>query len=309
MHLVRSAALAAAMAMVSMSPRAALAWDDLGHMIVTRIAWSQLTPATRARVIALLEQAPADAGLAQLRPAPGAAERDLMFAAYASTWPDLVRHEDPPARHAYNHPTWHYINWYWTTTAGGKVEPVTSIPADTVNIVSQLARLTAIVRDSAAPAGERAVAVAWVLHLGGDIAQPLHASSRVDEADPQGDHGGNGYMLDAPMSLHWYWDRVFSTRYPRLSAEEDDKYLARVTGYVLKNAPPGFTAAQLAPADFDLWAHQSLDAAQHQVYCCGVERNAAASPAYLAHAGEVSDAAVVLAGYRLAALLEQLLGK
>jgi len=303
----RRAAAVAAVALLAAVPRAALAWDDLGHMIVTRIAWSQLTPAVRARLVAILEQAPADAGLAQLRPAPGAAERDLMFAAYASTWPDLVRHATPPERHAYNHPPYHFINWYWTVTAAGQVEPVTTIPSDSVNILTQLARASALVRDSAAAPGDRAVALAWLLHLGGDIAQPLHASSRVDDADPQGDHGGNGFLLDAPMSLHWYWDRVFSTRYPRLSAEEDDAYVARVTGYVLKSAPPHFTAAQIAPGNFDLWARQSLDAAQHQVYCCGIERNVAAPPAYLAHAGELSDAAVVLAGYRLAALLEQLL--
>jgi hypothetical protein len=305
----RLAAAAGALLILAVAPRAAFAWDDLGHMVITRIAWSQLTPATRARIIALLERAPADAGLAQLRPAAGAPDRDLMFAAYASTWPDLVRRDDPPARHAYNRPPWHYINWYWTATADGRIERVDSLPAGSANILAELARMSAVVRDSTAPAGDRAVALAWLLHLTGDIAQPLHASSRVSAGHPQGDKGGNTYLLDAPMSLHWYWDRVLSTRYPRFPAEEDDAYVARVAGDVLRDAPPDFTAARIAAGDFTLWARQSLDAAEHEVYCCDVRPGVAASPAYLAHAAAVSEPAIALAGYRLAALLEELFGQ
>jgi hypothetical protein len=44
------------------------------------------------------------------------------------------------------------------------------------------------------------------------------------------------------------------------------------------------------------------------VYCCGVVEGSAAPPAYLAHADAVAEPAIALAGARLAALLERLLG-
>ena len=56
----------------------------------------------------------------------------------------------------------------------------------------------------------KAVALAWLLHLVGDIHQPLHCSSRVtpDEALPRGDAGGNTFRLDDNRNLHGYWDRI-----------------------------------------------------------------------------------------------------
>ena len=304
----RSVAFALAVLLLPVAARRAFAWDDLGHMVITRLAWTQLTPAARARVVALLEQAPADAGLAQLRPAAGAPDRDLMFAAYASTWPDLARRQDPAGRHAYHRPPWHYINWFWTTSPEGTVEPIAALQPDSINIVMELARQSKIVGDSAASPADRAVALAWLLHLGGDIAQPLHTSSRVSAEDPAGDKGGNSFFLEKGMSLHWYWDRVLTVQYPRGQGEEDAAYVARVAAQVLAHAPKASATAKIADGEFELWARQSLYAAENQVYCCGLERARAAPPAYLAHADEVSEPAIALAALRLAALLDRLLG-
>jgi len=293
---------------LALAPRAARAWDSTGHMVVTRIAWSRLSPATRARVVALLAQAPADAGLASLRPGAQAPDADLMFAAYASTWPDIVRAQDPPARHAYHHPTWHYINYFWRERMEGVLVPVPGMQPDSINIVVELARQGAIVADTSAPAPERAIALAWLLHLGGDIAQPLHASSRVTDQSPQGDHGGNDFRLDADMSLHWYWDRILTARYPRGDAESDDAYIARVADAVMAHAPTDSLTWQPAPGEFELWAKESLWLAQTRVYCCGAVPGAEPPPEYLAHVDQVSEPRIALAGYRLAALLTQLLG-
>ncbi len=290
------------------APRSALAWDELGHMVVVRIAWSELSPATRARVTAILLEAPADAGLVQLRPAPDDPQRDLMFAAYASTWPDIIRRHEPAERHAYHRPPWHYINWFWSEGTDGEIIASSTLKPDTVNIAVELERQSRIVADSAAPAAERAVALAWLLHLVGDIHQPLHASARVTAEEPAGDKGGNTFKLDGTMSLHWYWDEVLTARYPRRTEETDEAYVARVTASVVANVPRDSLAPRLAEPSFDLWAMESLQAAERQVYCCGVTRGAAAPESYLAHADAVSEPAIALAGHRLAALLERLLG-
>jgi len=305
LHRSRAALVALALILLTGS---AFAWDATGHMVVTRIAWMRLSPATRARVVALLAQAPADAGLASLRPAASSTDADLMFTAYASTWPDIVRAQEPAARHAYHRPIWHYINWFWREGPDHTVVPVPGLEPDSITIVVELARQGAIVADTTAPAADRAVALAWVLHLGGDIAQPLHASGRVTDQSPRGDHGGNDFHLDSAMSLHWYWDRILTARYPRSDAESDDAYIARVADAVMAHAPADSTMWVWQPDPFERWAKESLLAAQTQVYCCGVAQGVAAPPEYLAHTDQTSEPRIALAGYRLAALLTKLLG-
>ena len=306
LDLIRSRAALATCALIILTG-SARAWDATGHMVITRIAWMRLSPATRARVVALLAQAPADAGLASLRPAASAPDGDLMFAAYASTWPDIVRAAEPAARHGYHRPTWHYINWYWRESADGVATPVPGLEPDSINILTQLASQGAIVADTTAPAGDRAVALAWVLHLGGDIAQPLHSSARVTDDSPRGDHGGNDFRFDPKLSLHWYWDQVLTSRWPRTDGESDDAYIARVAREVMSHAPTDSTGWIVGAGAFELWARQSLTLAQTQVYCCGAQPGVEPPPAYLTHSDETSEPRIALAGYRLAALLTKLL--
>src|SRR5207244_1603954 len=65
---------------------------------------------------------------------------------------------------------------------------------------------------------DRAIALCWVLHLVGDIHQPLHACTRYSAQFPAGDQGGNELMVlrDPPyansqMSLHHLWDSLPGT--------------------------------------------------------------------------------------------------
>ena len=302
----RSFTLTAALALCALVPRAARAWDDLGHMVIVRIAWERLSPVVRDRVTEILRQAPADAGLRQLRPEAGA-ERDLMFAALASTWPDLVRREEPAARHAYHRGEWHYINLAWRAEPDGTIGPVRASLPDPVNAVEELSRLSAVVRDPGTNAAARAVALAWILHLAGDLHQPLHASSRVTAAEPAGDHGAAGFMIDSTMSLHWYWDRILSARYPRLDGESRERYVARVADDVLASTARSSVAGQAGQLDFEAWSRESLALAEHEVYCCGIAPWQPAPESYLLHADAVAEPRIALAGERLAALLERIL--
>ena len=297
----------AALALAALCPAAAFAWDDLGHEVIVRIAWSTLTPAVRERVVEILAAAPADAGIASLRPDADDPMRDVMFAAYASIWPDLVRRREPAERHAYHRGDRHYVNLFWSQAADGTIVPVTSIAGDSLNILVALERQSAILRNAHAAPGDRAVALAWVLHLVGDIHQPLHVSDRVTAEEPTGDKGGNTFLLDKPTSLHWYWDKVLSARYPRREGETPDAYVERVATEVLAHTSRDSLATRIAEPSFDLWAQESLRAAEHDVYCCGVERAQEPPDSYLVHADAIAEPAVALAGYRLAALLERLL--
>lgn len=54
-------------------------------------------------------------------------------------------------------------------------------------------------------------AMRFLIHLIGDMHQPLHMSALVDERFPSGDKGGNAYLLKnhyASPELHAVWDHV-----------------------------------------------------------------------------------------------------
>src|SRR5262249_18363782 len=50
--------------------------------------------------------------------------------------------------------------------------------------------------------------LSWLLHLVGDVHQPLHSTTRVSTTKPDGDDGGNGVKLTWPANLHTFWDDV-----------------------------------------------------------------------------------------------------
>jgi hypothetical protein len=279
----------------------AVAWDALGHKVIARIAWEHMRPETRAKAIALLKAAPVDADLAE----PDLDDRQLFER--AATWPDIVRDEAFPARHEkYHHSNWHYINYFWELDANGQPRAVDRLQPQEVNIVERLHALERSVADPARDASLRAVDLAWVLHLGGDIHQPLHSSSRVTSTEPEGDRGGGLFKLKGD-DLHWYWDSVLTKRYRRWWKKGDEALVERVTRIVERDHPEADFADRLKPGRYEDWVQEGLKTSQTAVYQ-GVERGKTPSRQYLQKAAGIAEPAVALAGYRLAEILDRALG-
>jgi hypothetical protein len=68
---------------------------------------------------------------------------------------------------------------------------------------------------------KRAVAVTWLFHLVGDLAQPLHAATRYCNDFPEGDKGGNLAMVrihgGGVIRLHAFWDGLLGNSVSRSS--------------------------------------------------------------------------------------------
>ena len=165
-------------------------------LLVTEIAWEHIDEETRSAAVDLLRSAPSDAGLAL----PISAQELFVRAGY---WPDFVRDEAWPARkEAYDHPTWHYVNHFWRD---GEWLPERGTSGELLERLSVLERGV-----------ESGVDLAWLLHLVGDVHQPLHSSARVTDREPDGDRGGNDFAIDdleAP-NLHAYWDTIVTRSRP-----------------------------------------------------------------------------------------------
>jgi hypothetical protein len=293
-------------------PSPALAWDYFGHQVVARIAWNELRPETRAAAVALLMAAPDDAHLACLLP-PGVGpllERQRTLFDRAATWPDVVRDEAFPERQArYHHGPWHYRDRFWEQPDPSQPpRERMDLPRGSESVVERLRVFSASVGDTARPAAERAIELAWILHLVGDIHQPLHTTSRVTPTEPTGDRGANMFELDEEHdNLHWYWDGAIS-RSLRHPDEPEEKAVARVAAALVADFPRASFAARLAlGSDFERWAEEGYLASTTVAYPPTLRRGQRPPGTYRQTVERVAEPAAALAGYRLAALLEEAL--
>jgi hypothetical protein len=124
----------------------------------------------------------------------------------ASTWPDEIR------RHVirYDHPHWHYID-YPLKPPTFAFEPQPNPDDDALFGIEESEK---VLGNRAASVEECAVALSWLIHLVGDIHQPLHCASLFTDAYPGGDRGGNEFFVMPPsrgIKLHSFWDGLLGT--------------------------------------------------------------------------------------------------
>jgi hypothetical protein len=288
-------------------PNPALAWNGTGHKLVARIAWSHLKTPARNRIVQLLTQAPEDADLANMF-----AETDdphelpkhqRDFFMRVATWPDIVRDKDLPERmEKYHRRDWHFIDILWGYNAAGQPQDTGKIIPDD-NAIVHLKEFVVTAAADGGDEGEKAVAIAWILHLVGDIHQPLHASGRVTKSQPKGDAGGNGFCLDEDercYNLHSYWDGIFDRRWPQRQGESHEKYMQRLTSIVMRKYNRASMAGRLKPGEYMEWARESQRKAKAEAYPKGLKRFELPPIAYRNTAYRIAEESVALAGYRLA---------
>jgi hypothetical protein len=303
----------------------AWAWNATGHQVVARIAWNTMTPAVRERVTALLEAAPGDACLLDLLPGnerPLAARRREFFLA-ASAWADIVRPGENDTRPCtrFNRAEWHYINYFWQGVSGAtgtdRPRDRSDLTPPTSNVVAQLPLLRAFAAcampQCATTTADRAIALAWILHLVGDIHQPLHTNARItSQPDEQkGDQGGNLFVLQSGppvLRLHGYWDSIVDRSVPRHDKESRPAYVGRVAARVTRQHPRAAALARLRPGDFEAWAREGFETAKMSVYPAMLRRGELPGEEYRVQAFKIAEQAIALAGYRLGDLLNRMFG-
>lgn len=304
-----------------------LAWDDSGHKLVAYIAWQQMSPQAREKVINILMNAPEDSQILTLYPTPvdadfstypiGARSKDAKqrdFFMVMAYWADIVRERKLPNRNKYHHGTWHYLDTMWREV-NGKVEVVKDETPDKENAVERLFNFDKVLKDSAAKDADKAIALAWVLHLSGDIHQPLHASGRLTADDPKGgDQGGNTFSLspkDAPRkeNLHWFWDSIVVRSIARKNDANDAEYLLPIAQKMMKKYPLAKMQSRLEIGQFDKWQNESFQIASAKLYPATLKRGEMPSATYNKMAFGIAEEQIALAGYRLGTMLNQIFGQ
>jgi hypothetical protein len=302
---MRALALAL-VAALALGPPAA-AWTRPGHMVTAAIAYDEiqrLRPDLLAGLAAILDAHP-DRGPFQVAidRATGAERARRMFLECAR-WPDDVRLT------GHDHPTWHGTLWPVLAPdapAATRARVAARGDKPSGEALQALALNYGVLSDPRATAGARAEALCWVLHVTGDIHQPLHTAELFSATYPDGDMGGGRQFVRDPLApgaiaLHWMWDDSISRS--GLAADADRK--ARE----LEAAHPRAsfkTLGPFAPDRFALWAREeSYALAVSTAYGAGAptaptEATAPAVPdATWQEVRRAAEARATLAGYRMA---------
>lgn len=299
-------------------PLVAFAWDDVGHKTTAYIAWQQLTPQARERVSKILQEAPEDSNLSAyfMGDARPLALRQMEHFMLASTWADIVRDRDFKTRFGkYHKSNWHYSDTFWR---GGSGEPATIVEnpnEEGGKAVERLFEFDKVLRSASASDAEKAIALAWIMHLIGDLHQPLHTSARITDLEPKGDQGGNLFLLtpkDTPRNqqenLHWFWDSIIVRNTPRGETCDTD-FVPKVAAPMMKKHTAAKMSGRLNPGKYDEWQKESFKLAMTEVFPKTLVRFQMPTAAYKKNAFQVSQQQIALAGYRMGALLNQIFGQ
>jgi S1/P1 Nuclease len=175
---------------VSLLPLPASAWNIPGHMLSGIIAYQVLqqeNPQTIEKAKTVLEKHPwyANQWQARLQNVP-VGDHGLVLFMQAARWPDELRVTDRQHHRA----PWHYINWPFKPEG----QPA-SVPNQRPRAGEHPYRVGREREHGEEQTQRKAVALAWLFHLVGDIHQPLHTAQLFTTAYPQGDRGGNESAL------------------------------------------------------------------------------------------------------------------
>jgi hypothetical protein len=156
-------------------PFTSMAWGVLGHRIVGQVADSYLSLNAKKAIAKIL---------------------GTESIAMASNWPDFIKSD---TTFAYLSP-WHYVN----IKAGMTIAEVKDfLDKDTnVDAYTKINFLVKELKNKKLSAGNKAFYLKLLIHIVGDIHQPLHVG-RID------DLGGNKIKLTwfgTPTNLHRVWD-------------------------------------------------------------------------------------------------------
>ncbi len=289
------------------------AWDETGHKIVAYIAWQQMTPETREKVIKILRSAPEDAQLSTFydfyAPRSEEAKRREFFM-LAAIWPDMIKEQSLKTRFStYSHSDWHYHDTMWTMK-DGKVLFLKDEGKGNL-LIEKISEFDKVIRGSA-PNSEKAIAIVWLEHLIGDLHQPLHTTGRVTDDEPKGDQGGNKFWLTPkgskkPLKLHAFWDEVIGQNIPNTNDACEADYLDPIAQAIMKQYTYSSLQNLVADNKFDVWEKESIDIATTEVYN-GITLNEPPSDSYKKKALKIGEERMALAGYRLGDLFNEVFG-
>lgn len=206
-----------AIVLIAYLPINAGAWGITGHRVVGQIADSYLTSKARKAVKGIL------------------GNEDL---AMASNWPDFIKSDT-----SYNYlGSWHYVNLPEGLDQKGVFNFLDS--SKDANVYNKVPEMVAILKNKQSTADQKKMALRLLIHLVGDLHQPMHTARK----DDLGGNKVNVTWFGERSNLHRVWDEGL-VNYQQLSYTE----YATAINHPTKD-------------QFNKWSHDSLQESVYESY-------------------------------------------
>ena len=279
-------------------PQITFAWGNAGHECVTEIAL-QHNPSLSNKVVAILKKLPSSKDWKALSKTkisgfhpvdkgdPAGWVKALRYnPAKSATFPDWAR--DYTGYKPADYDKWHYYDLDFADADSGKyvLHP---------NALEKLPPLENDLRTKTG--GARAWALVWVLHIVGDLHQPLHCCSRAIQGSNDGDHGGNSVTYKS-TELHSWWDHLPDQMTKNNPGEYAAKLLVQFNA--LDATQRQAIESKASDLNIDHWIHEGRDAIVQIKY----PADHPATFSYSTEARKIVDQQLLLGGLRLEKVLE-----
>ncbi|HEV2972511.1 MAG TPA: S1/P1 nuclease [Pirellulales bacterium] len=300
----------------------ALAWNETGHMTVALIAYRRLSTEQKRHIAEILKAHPHYESLL-LDSKPDDVDAAEWVFMRAAVWPDLVRPDrsgnKPESITKYHHGPWHYVDFPFVAPKDKDTIDAAQLKPNDPSLLTALPDCVLKFSHSDSTNEEKAINLCWILHLVGDVHQPLHCISLYNDENRRGDMGGNALAVRShgtPTGLHAYWDDLLGTGTTYVAI---DQIATTITASSVHD-PDKMPELKKHPTVAS-WAAESHELAVALAYLNGKLKTASwrgwenreiqlddipeLPEGYEANAREVACRRVALAGYRLADLLSQ----
>ena len=288
---------------ILMVPLRGFAWGDVGHRAVARIASRYLTPQARARVVELLK---ADIQLNRnyyVETCPDVmalGEKAVLSDSEAATFTEtglacIASWPDPPLKDQRLYTSnWHFVDI--PVNMHGPNGPILTsyeVARDCRMddnrgdcAILALKRLRPVLANQTELAGSRAEALKFIVHIIGDLHQPMHCvtdKNNVNDVADLGDLGGNfkKVQFNVPAwqgntnkdqnprwhkqwNLHSVWDEGLIDAYMGIQNLTVDSYVAQLLNSLSAKTPEQFT--KLQSGDLLTWIEESYSLAVKKGY-------------------------------------------
>jgi len=262
-----------AIALVILGATAGLqAWDHPAHMTTAAIAFNEIeraNPELIGKLELVFMKHPDSSPFMVAAGDDRGRERAKRMFIEAARWADDTKGT------IYDRPTWHTARWPIImedapAEAKAAAEARKGRPAG--QALEALVMNYAMLSSAETNPSERASALAWLLHLVGDIHQPLHVSDRYSKGFPAGNGAGTQeWVMDPvnkiPMPLHLLWDSNIYRSTELEAVEQNARELAKEYP---RSAFPELTGLE-GPGDFEKWARESYAIAKDFAYGSGIK--------------------------------------
>ena len=282
-------------------------------MTVAAIAYRDLNPAERQKAIDLLKNHyNYEKWKAEVPENDKTMDEGIVAFMGASKWADEIKFGNS----TFNHKEWHYVDFPLIAPEF----PIKPSPSPENDIIYAIDFCTKNLKDLKKSDKEKAYWLCWLIHIVGDITQPLHCCCLVNDdfAAPIGDRGGNSIYVRTGtgkgVPLHKMWDDAMGT--------SKGFHTKQLRGYLNQAIALGSEFNRDALGELkknttaESWALESRQIAVDQVYLHGqlkygktAETAMELPEGYTKKLKAISERQVALAGYRLADLIREVLKK